>query len=77
MNKRIEELTKQAYEYAQNEYSKWNANDSYDGIPFIRKIYTEKLVELIVSECAEVAGCNAHVSGFSLGDLIKEHFEVK
>lgn len=37
----------------------------------------EALAELIVRECAEVAGCNGHVSGFTLGDLIKEHFGVK
>lgn len=36
-----------------------------------------KFAELIVRECAEVAGCNAHVSGFSLGDLIKQHFGVE
>ena len=37
----------------------------------------EKFAELIINECAEVAGCNGHVSGFTLGDLIKEHFGVK
>ena len=37
----------------------------------------EKFAELIVRECAEVAGCNGHVSGFTLGDLIKEHFGVE
>jgi hypothetical protein len=37
----------------------------------------EGFAELIVRECAEVAGCNSHVSGFTLGDLIKEHFGVK
>jgi len=36
----------------------------------------EKFAKLIVQECAELAGCNGHVSGFSLGDLIKEHFGV-
>ena len=36
----------------------------------------KEFVKLIVQECAEVAGCNAHVSGFALGDLIKQHFEV-
>jgi hypothetical protein len=30
--------------------------------------------ELIIKECAELAGCNSHVSGFTLGDLIKDHF---
>lgn len=28
----------------------------------------------IIKECAEVASCNGHVSGFELGDLILEHF---
>ena len=37
----------------------------------------EKFAELIIRECAEVAGCNGHVSGFTLGDLIKEHFGVE
>ena len=37
----------------------------------------QKFAELIVRECAEVAGCNGHVSGFTLGDLIKEHFGVE
>jgi hypothetical protein len=36
-----------------------------------------KFAELIVAECADVAGCNGHVSGFALGDLIKEHFGVE
>jgi hypothetical protein len=37
----------------------------------------EKFAELIVRECADVAGCNGHVSGFALGDLIKQHFGVE
>lgn len=36
----------------------------------------EGLAELIVEECASVANCNGHVSGFTLGDLIKEHFGI-
>ena len=39
--------------------------------------FIEAFAKLIVKECAEVAGCNGHVSGFSLGDLIKEHFGVE
>lgn len=39
--------------------------------------FQQAFAELIVQECAEVAGCNAHVSGFSLGDLIKQHFGVE
>jgi hypothetical protein len=37
----------------------------------------KQFAEQIVKECAEVAGCNGHVSGFTLGDLIKEHFGVE
>ena len=37
----------------------------------------ERFYNKIVRECAEVAGCNGHVSGFALGDLIKEHFGVE
>ena len=38
--------------------------------------FAKNFAELIVKECAEVASCNGHVSGFTLGDLIKEHFEI-
>jgi hypothetical protein len=34
----------------------------------------EQFASMIIQECAEVAGCNGHVSGFSLGDMIQEHF---
>ena len=64
MNKRIKELKDQCY------------------IPIIDRVGDseydmEKFAELIVRECAEIAGCNGHVSGFSLGDLIKERFGVQ
>lgn len=42
-----------------------------------RGVYDEILIELVIQECAEIAGCNGHVSGFALGDLIKEHFGTK
>ena len=66
MNERIKELAEQA----------WNATAvSPDfGHPVS---FAEKFAELIVRECAEVAGCNGHVSGFTLGDLIREHFGVE
>lgn len=62
MNERIWELWHQATLDPTNE-------DSNDLI--------RRFAELIVKECAEVAGCNGHVSGFALGDLIKEHFGVE
>lgn len=63
MNERIKELAKQSglIQY-----------DS-DG----KMVDAEKFAQLIVKECAEVAGCNAHASGFALSDLIKEHFGVE
>ena len=54
----------------------WNPGDVVDW----GSRYDDELVKfarLIVKECAEVAGCNGHVSGYKLGDLIKEHFGVE
>jgi hypothetical protein len=59
MNERFTELYKQA----------WGHFPCPTGEPEL-----EKFAQLIVRECAEVAACNAHVSGFSLGDLMKQHF---
>jgi hypothetical protein len=36
-----------------------------------------EFAKLIIKECAEIVSCNGHVSGFALGDLIKEHFGVE
>ena len=36
----------------------------------------EKFAELIVRECCEVAHCNVHVDGLTLGGILKEHFGV-
>ena len=40
-------------------------------------VLIEKFAKLIIQECAEIAACNAHVSGFAFGDLVREHFGVK
>jgi hypothetical protein len=47
------------------------ATDDVMGVPVVD--YKE-FAKLIIDECADVAGCNGHVSGFALGDLIKAHF---
>jgi len=39
--------------------------------------WEDKFAELIVKECAEVAHCNFHVDGLTMGVLIKEHFGVE
>ena len=76
MNERIRQLAKEAgyylYDLTETHECKTVETDSTD-----EWITLEKFAELIVRECAEVAGCNGHVSGFSLGDLIKEHFGVE
>lgn len=62
---------RQLYESGLTAQGSYDKMDQYDQEAIIR------FAELIVRECAEVAGCNGHVSGFSLGDLIKEYFGVE
>ena len=63
MNEKIKQLLAQAHLEVEN-------------IKDTNKI-AEEFAELIIKECSELVSCNAHVSGFSLGDLIKEHFGVE
>ena len=44
------------------------------GVPVVDQ---KKFAELIVRECCEVAHCNFHVDGLTLGSILKEHFGVK
>lgn len=48
----------------------WDQFDNYDQQAIL------KFAELIIKECAEIAACNGHVSGFALKDLIKNHFNI-
>jgi hypothetical protein len=68
MNERIKEFARQAG---------FKVNWQHEDVQAIKMAQYKEFAELIVRECAEVAGCNGHVSGFSLGDLIKEHFGVE
>lgn len=68
MNERIRELAKQA-----NTYSLSNVNRDSE---FFHTIAMAKFAELIVNECAEVAHCNFHVDGLTMGSILKEHFGV-
>jgi len=68
MNERIRELAEQAQKVI------WAADGN---VTELTDLDIEKFAELIVRECAEVAGCNGHISGFELSDLIKQHFGVK
>jgi hypothetical protein len=66
MNKElIKTLSKQAWECV-------SVQDALDEQALAK--FDLRFAELIIQECAEVAGCYGHVSGFALGDLIKQHF---
>jgi phage gp36-like protein len=70
MNKqRISELAKQAGPTTIGEI---NTN-----LGSVHVINIEKFAELIVRECCEVAHCNFHVDGLTLGSILKEHFGVE
>ena len=68
MNKRIRQLAEQAgFQYIKDEGIGWAGNYN-SSLP--------KFAELIVRECCEVAHCNVHVDGLTLGGILKEHFGV-
>ena len=70
MNERIAELIKQAGGIQYDE-------DGDELTPSLVGKDLEKLANLIVKECAEVAHCNFHVDGLTLGGILKEHFGVE
>jgi hypothetical protein len=37
----------------------------------------EKFAQLIVKECCEVAHCNFHMDGLTLGSIMREHFGME
>ena len=70
MNERIKELAEQAELYAVSE----NSSMLFD---VWKKRYTEKLAELIVKECADVAVKFHLAHPYSVEYQIKKHFGVK
>jgi hypothetical protein len=72
MNERIKELAQQAQEYAGQQIDE-GAN--WDDAPIY---YTDKLAELIVAECANVADDNyIHRGSRTCGLAIRLHFGVE
>ncbi len=71
MNQRIRELAEQVGA-VQNVL----AMGRHDGVLFT-ETELERFVELIVQECCEVAHCNFHVDGLTLGGIMKKHFGVE
>jgi hypothetical protein len=73
MNERIKLLLERAEYQAQKQSgSDWEVH-----VEPSREQILEKFAELIVRECAEVAHCNFHVDGLTLGNIMKEHFGVE
>ena len=69
MNERMNQLHTEAARYAKEKYP----NDIVEWAMCM----SEKFAELIVRECCEVAHCNFHVDGLTLGGILKEHFGVE
>ena len=76
MNERIKELANQADAYALE-----TIGDKWVGWEEIAPEWVEcrdrKFADLIVKECCEVAHCNFHVDGLTLGNIMKEYFGVE
>jgi hypothetical protein len=82
MNERIKELLLKAQDLARTEVE----NDPSIKPPYLIPatqvhkglgLSYEKFAELIVKECAEIAHCNFHVDGVTLGNIMKERFGVE
>ena len=72
MNERIKKFAEQAgFGKRDNELY----TSRLEHLPITEDI--EKFAELIVRECCEVAHCNFHVDGLTLGGILREHFGVE
>jgi hypothetical protein len=73
MNERIQQLWSRAEEEIKAEYE----DEKQRNRRLYNEIFLPKFAELIVKECAEVAHCNFHVDGLTLGGIMKKHFGVE
>ena len=73
MNEEFSRLYHLAWNYAESD-PEYQENPTYE-----RRCVVQSRIfaELIVAECAGLAGCNGHVTGFALADLIRQHFGVE
>jgi hypothetical protein len=72
MNERIQELAQlavaDAAKYCQRPFDLSREEN---------ETFAMSLAELIVNECCEVAHCNFHVDGLTLGTILREHFGIE
>jgi len=69
MKERIRELAKQAGGHG--------LKMSTMGLSLLGEDAIEKFAQLIVKECCEVAHCNFHIDGLTLGSIMREHFGME
>jgi len=74
MNERIRELEKQAWEFVDKTWNWANANN-----PSQATLFKTKFAELIVQECAKIAGKAEYSDTWlePVEDAIKKHFGVE
>jgi hypothetical protein len=72
MNERFRELAQLAVEDAAKYCQR-----PFDLSREENETFTMSFAELIVNECCEVAHCNFHVDGLTLGTILREHFGVE
>jgi hypothetical protein len=74
MNERIQELEKQAWEFVDKTWNWANANN-----PSQATLFKAKFAELIVRECAKIAGKAEYSDTWlePVEDAIKKHFGVE
>jgi hypothetical protein len=70
MNERIRDIAEHCDFYVGNEHYDKSHEEK-------QRLFMERFAELIVRECCEVAHCNFHVDGLTLGGILKEHFGVQ
>jgi hypothetical protein len=75
MNERIRQLADQAHEYASGVYNQRIATEGPENV-FFYQISNDKLAELIVRECADIATMNQY-EWASAGSYVLEHFGIK
>ena len=76
MNARIQELKKQAWEYAMAVHDGHIVPPLDKEVWPIDKVLDEKFAELIVKECADYAEHTLDLAGYK-ANMIKKHFGVE
>ena len=77
MNERIQQLALQSKLRPALLLHHWGKIDALTDSEQEELQQLEKFAELIVRECCEVAHCNFHVDGLTLGGIMKKHFGVE